>query len=65
MIVEAVDTVSCDRVRVVDMKLEWVFMPESRYWVKIDHGDGSIMIELRAEDGVLVEAVLKCRNGEA
>ncbi|WP_424155484.1 hypothetical protein [Thermosphaera aggregans] len=47
------------------MKLEWVFMPESRYWVKIDHGDGSIMIELRAEDGVLVEAVLKCRNGEA
>jgi len=65
LIVEAVDTVSGDRVRVVDLKPERVFIPEPKYGVKIDHGEGSSTIELIVEDGELVRAVLKCRNGEA
>jgi hypothetical protein len=65
LIVEAVDTVSGDRVRVVDLKPERVFIPEPRYWVKINHGEEGSTIELRVEDGELLKAVLKCRNGEA
>jgi hypothetical protein len=65
LLIEAVDTVSGDRVRVVDLKPERVFIPEPKYVVKIDHGDGSSTIELIVEDGELVKAVLKCRNGEA
>jgi len=63
--IEAVDAVSGDRVRVVDLKPERVLIPEPKYGVKIDHGEGSSTIELRVEDGELVKAVLKCRNGEA
>jgi len=65
LLIEAVDAVSGDRVRVVDLKPERVFVPEPKYVVKIDHGEGSSTIELRVEDGELVRAVLKCRNGEA
>jgi len=65
LLIEAVDAVSGDRVRVVDLKPERVFIPEPKYGVKIDHGEGSSTIELRVEDGELVKAVLKCRNGEA
>jgi hypothetical protein len=64
LIVEAVDAVSGDRVRVVDLKPMRVFIPEPRYEAKIDHGEESSTIELRVEDGELVKAVLKCRNGE-
>jgi hypothetical protein len=65
LLIEAVDTVSGDRARVVDLRPERVFVPEPRYEVKIDHGEKSSTIELRVEDGKLVKAVLKCRNGEA
>ena len=65
LLIEAADTVSGDRVRVIDLKPERVFIPEPKYGVKIDHGEGSSTIELRVEDGELVRAVLKCRNGEA
>jgi hypothetical protein len=65
LLIEAVDTVSGDRVRVVDLRPERVFIPEPRHEVKIDHGEESSTIELRVEDGELVKAVLKCRNGEA
>jgi hypothetical protein len=65
LIVEAVDTVSGDRVRVVDLKPERVFIPEPKYNVNVEHGGESSTIELRVEDGELVKAVLECRNGEA
>lgn len=65
LLVEAVDAVSGDRVRVVDLKQERVFVPGPKYTVNVEHGGESSTIELRAEDGVLVKAVLKCRNGEA
>jgi hypothetical protein len=65
LLVEAVDTVSGDRVRVVDLKLERVFIPGPKYTVNVEHGGESSTIELIVEDGELVEAVLKCRNGEA
>jgi hypothetical protein len=65
LIVEAADTVSGDRVGVVDLKLERVFVPEPKYTFNVEHGGESSTIELRVEDGELVKAVLKCRNGEA
>jgi hypothetical protein len=65
LIVEAVDTVSGDRVGVVDLKLERVFVPEPKYTFNVEHERESSTIELRVEDGELVRAVLKCRNGEA
>jgi hypothetical protein len=65
LLVEAVDTVSGDRVRVVDLKPEQVFIPEPKYTFNVEHRGESSTIELRVEDGELVKAVLKCRNGEA
>jgi hypothetical protein len=65
LIVEAVDAVSGDRVRVVDLKPERVFIPGPRYTINVEHREESSTIELRVEDGELVKAVLKCRNGEA
>jgi hypothetical protein len=65
LIVEAVDTVSGDRVRVVDLRPERVFIPEPKYTFNVEHREESSTIELRVEDGELVKAVLKCRNGEA
>jgi hypothetical protein len=65
LFIEAVDTVSGDRVRVVDLKPERVFISGPKYTVNVEHREGSSTIELRVEDGELVEAVLKCRNGEA
>jgi hypothetical protein len=65
LLIEAVDTVSGDRVRVVDLKPERVFIPGPKYTVNVEHRGESSTIELRVEDGELVKAVLKCRNGEA
>ena len=65
LLIEAVDTVLGDRVRAVDLKPERVFIPGPRYTINAEHGEGSSTIELRVEDGELVEATLKCRNGEA
>jgi hypothetical protein len=65
LFIEAADTVSGDRVRVVDLKPERVFIPEPKYTFNVEHGGESSTIELRVEDGELVKAVLKCRNGEA
>ena len=63
LLIEAVDTVSGDRVGVVDLKPERLFIPGPKYVVKIDHEEGCSTIELRVGDGELVKAVLKCRNG--
>jgi hypothetical protein len=65
LIVEAVDAVSGDRVGVVDLKPERVFIPGPKYNVNVEHREESSTIELRVENGELVKAVLKCRNGEA
>jgi hypothetical protein len=64
LLIEAVDTVSGDRVRVADLKPERVFIPEPKYTINVEHREGDSTIELRVEDGELVKAVLKCRNGE-
>jgi hypothetical protein len=63
LFIEAIDTVSGDRVRVADLKRERVFIPEPKYTVNVEHREGGSTIELRV-DGELVNAVLKCRNGE-
>jgi hypothetical protein len=52
--IEATDTVSGDRVRVVDLKPERVFIPGPKYTVNVEHGGESSTIELIVEDGELV-----------
>jgi hypothetical protein len=63
LFIETIDTVSGDRVRVADLKPERVFIPEPKYTVNVEHREGGSTIELRV-DGELVNAVLRCRNGE-
>ena len=42
-----------------------MFIPAPKYAVNVEHGVGSSIIEINVEDGELVKATLKCRNGEA
>jgi hypothetical protein len=47
LVVGVVDMVSGDRVRVVDLKPERVFIPEPKYTFNVEHGGESSMIELK------------------